>query len=85
MAGYGGAVRRKTSTLTVGGGTLYPRRGDGLVIGDGEDREVVRVLAVRESQVTVGGWRWYHSVAWHIRRWSSVALLHVRLLVRMAR
>ena len=42
-------------------------RGDVLVIGDGDQAEVVRAVAVHGNQVTIGPYRWWHKLATWLR------------------
>lgn len=53
-----------------------------LQIDSGENEELVRVLKVRGREVTVGRWRWYHSLLRSARRFPR--LVWLRLLLPVA-
>lgn len=62
---------KRHATLTLAGGTGMPRRGDGLLIDQGSPyEEMLRVIKVNGSEVTVGRWRWYHAWGSRVRRWA---------------
>jgi hypothetical protein len=64
-------VRRRSGKLEVTS-ALGVQRGVWLQIGDGEDIDMVQVLASRGTTLKVGRVRWYHRVLWWLRALPAV-------------
>jgi len=65
------AMRQRSGKLQVDRAPEVPP-GTWLQIGDGENSELVQVLAVRGTTVKVGRVRWYHRAAWWLRALPAV-------------
>ena len=57
------AMRRRTGRLEVASEPEVPR-GTWLQVGDGENSEMVQVLAAHGTTLKVGCVRWWHRVLW---------------------
>jgi hypothetical protein len=59
------AMRQRTGRLEVASPAGIPR-GAWLQIGDGDESDVVQVLAVRGTTLKVGRVRWWHRLLWRL-------------------